>query len=126
MVMSVDAATDFDLQGKVEDTQARDKETGHRVWTVTVIDMDEDENAKFRRSSELKVRIVAPVRPVPPPSQVPGYKPLVEFEGLTLTPYMDSQKCAPAKKGEAHKCRSRLAYSLRASDMVPFLGVAVQ
>lgn len=37
--------------------------------------------------------------------------PLVEFEGLTLTPYVDSRRCGDG-------CRSRLAWSLRASGLV--------
>lgn len=72
---SVEAATDFELRGKVEDTQVRDPETGLRVWTVTVIDMDQvhqsDEDADsrgFRRSPEVKVKVVSAQRPVPPRS----------------------------------------------------------
>ena len=124
MFMGVEAATDFELRGKADD-QVRDKETGERVWLVTVIDMEEpDESARFRKSTELKVRVVAPYRPVPPASRVPGYPALVAFEGLTLTPWLDDQKCRAARAGESHRCRARLAYSLRATGMVEFTGDA--
>jgi hypothetical protein len=53
------------------------------------------------------------VQPVPPASLIPGYPPSVEFTGITLTPYVDSQRC----KGAAAKCRSRLAWSVRATEM---------
>jgi hypothetical protein len=120
MCMGVEAATDFDLRGKADD-QSRDKETGERVWLVTVIDMEPpDVASKFRKSTELKVRIVAAHRPVPPPSRVAGYPPLVAFEGLTLTPWLDQQKCRAARPGESHQCRARLAFSLKATGMVEF------
>ena len=112
----------FDLLGKVDDSQARDKETGLRVWTVRVVDIEQpDESVRFLKSSELKVRVASEQRPVPPPSRVPGYPPLVAFEGLTLTPYLDAQKCLGPRRGEAHKCRARVAYSLRATGMVEFV-----
>lgn len=124
MCMGVEPATDFELRGKADD-QVRDKETGERVWIVTVIDMEEpDEGTKFRKTSELKVRVSAPYRPVPPPSRFPGYPPLVSFEGLSLTPWMDDQKCRGPRAGEAHRCRARLGYSLRATGLVEFEGAA--
>lgn len=130
MFCSVEAATDFDLRGKVEDTQVRDPETGLRVWTVTVVDMDQvhqpgDEDASgFRRSPEVRVKVLAAQRPVPPRSPIPGYGALVEFEGLTLTPWTDQSKCMGPEKGKPHKCRARLAYSLRATGMREFSGTA--
>jgi hypothetical protein len=120
MFMGVEAATDFEKRGQADD-QTRDKETGERVWLVTVVDMEEpDEERKFRATVELKVRLVAPHRPVPPVSRVPGYPPMVAFEGLSMTPWLDSQKCRAARPGESHRCRARLGYSLRATGMVEF------
>lgn len=116
--MGVEAQTDFDLRGRVDDDQARDKETGERIWMVTVVDLEEpDESVRFRRSAEYKVRVVAPYRPVPPEATVPGYPPLVAFEGLSVTPWTDQSKCHP---GEGRKCRARQTYSLRAMGVVPF------
>jgi hypothetical protein len=115
MFMGVEPVTDFDRKASgAADDQARDKETGERLWQVTVIDNDE-EASKFGRSPAVKVKIVAPHQPVPPPSQMPGYRPLVAFEGLTLTPYVDQGKC---KAKSPHKCGARQAFSIRATAMV--------
>lgn len=126
MFVSVEAATDFELRGKVDDAQARDKETGLRLWVVRVIDMDQvnqPDGPGFSRSAELKVRVVSPHRPVPPSPQVAGYGALIEFEGLTLTPYADSSKCLGPRLGREHRCGARQAYSLRATGIREFTGV---
>lgn len=44
---------------------------------------------------------------------MPGYPPIVQFDDVMLTPYVDSQKC----KGVGAKCRARLGWSIRASAM---------
>jgi hypothetical protein len=111
LFLGVEPATDFDKRGQADD-QVRDKETGERVWLVKVLDLD-PEAGKFGGSKELKVKVVAPVQPVPPTSAIPGYPPAVEFTGVTLTPYVDSQRC----KGTGPKCRARLAWSIRAEAM---------
>jgi hypothetical protein len=74
--------------------------------------MDGDPTA---RTSEVKVKIAADVQPVPP-SALPGtpFRP-VEFDGLTVTPYVDSQRC----NGRGDRCRARNASSLRAKAMRP-------
>jgi hypothetical protein len=96
LCLGVEPATDFDKRGQADD-QIRDKETGER----------------FGGSKEFRVKVVAAQQPVPPTSLVPGYPPMVEFDGVTLTPYVDSQKC----KGAAAKCRARQAWSIRATAM---------
>jgi hypothetical protein len=111
LFLGVEPAIDFDKRGQGDD-QVRDKETGERVWLVKVLDLDEAAG-KFGGSKEVKVKVTAPVQPVPPASQIPGYPPAVEFAGITLTPYTDSQRC----KGAAAKCRARLAWSIRAAEM---------
>jgi hypothetical protein len=108
----VQAATDFDKRGKAVDDQLRDKETGERVWTVTLLDLD-PLAARFGRDL-VKVKIIAPVQPVPPESTVPGYPPAVELTDLVLVPWVDDSKC---KAGGT--CRARLAYSMRASGLRP-------
>ena len=128
MVVSIEAATDFDLRGKVDDAQARDKETGLRMWVVTVIDLDQvyqpdAEPGGFRRTAEVKVRVMSNQRPVPPPARVAGFGPVIEFEGLTLTPYADTSKCTGSEPGRSHRCRARLAYSLRATGIREFSGL---
>ncbi|MER7275853.1 transcriptional regulator [Dactylosporangium sp. NPDC000244] len=76
-------------------TPAVDKLTGQRVWTVRVMDMDPDLAGRAR---EVAVKVSAPVQPVPE-SSVP-FAP-VEFEGMTVTPYVGQT--------------GRLTYSLRAT-----------
>jgi hypothetical protein len=111
LCLGVEPATDFDKRGQGDD-QLRDKETGQRVWLVKVLDLD-PEAGKFGASKEIKVKVVADHQPVPPASTVPGYPPMVDFTDVTLTPYVDSQRC----KGNASKCRARQAWSVRASGV---------
>jgi len=111
LCLGVEPATDFDKRGQGDD-QLRDKETGERIWLVRVLDLD-PEAGKFGGSKEFKVKVVAAQQPVPPASAVPGYPPMVEFIDVTLTPYVDSQRC----KGTGNKCRARQAWSVRAGGM---------
>jgi hypothetical protein len=115
LFLGVEPATDFERRGTGDD-QVRDKDTGQRVWVVKVMDLD-PEAGKFGRSNEVKVKIPAPVQPIPPSPSVPGYPPSVEFVGLTVTPYADSTGCKGVRV--PHKCRARQAWSLRAAEMVP-------
>ncbi|SCL16879.1 hypothetical protein GA0074694_1804 [Micromonospora inyonensis] len=80
LCLGVAPQVDFDRRGEA-DNQARDKETGERVWVVRVMDLD-PEAGKFGRSTEVKVKVkvVAAHQPVPPASTVPGYPPAVQFE----------------------------------------------
>lgn len=102
-----------DSVGEVEDydektgrrTPSKDKLTGQRVWQVRVMDLDPDLG---KRSRETTVKIVADHMPVPP-TGTPFEA--VEFEGMTVTPYV-------ANNG-------RMAYSLRASALrAPVVGRA--
>jgi hypothetical protein len=111
LCLVVEPAIDFDKRGQA-DNQLRDKETGERVWLIKGLDLD-PEAGKFGASKEFKAKMAAAQRPVPPPSAVPGYPPAVEFTGITLTPYVDSQRC----KGDATKCKARLAWSIRVESM---------
>ncbi len=85
---------DFDKKGQGDD-QDRDKRTGERVWAVRVHDLDPELAGKSR---EVVVKITAPVQPVPPSGP---FTP-VEFEGLTVTPWIDDKS-------------GRMKYSLRAT-----------
>jgi hypothetical protein len=116
LCLGVEAATDFEKRGQGDD-QVRDKESGERVWIVKVLDLD-PEAGKFGTSNEVKVKVIAAQQPVPPASAVPGYPPAVEFTGLTLSPWADQQKCkGPTKPGAPHKCKARLAWSVRATGL---------
>jgi hypothetical protein len=98
--VAVGGQLDFEKsQAKAEDPQARDKESGERVWVVRVIDNDPE-----ARTNEFKVKIIGPHCPTLPEA-LPGtnFRPVV-FRNLTVTPYV-----------EEARGRSRVAYSLRAS-----------
>jgi hypothetical protein len=112
VVKSVAAAKDWD--GEHADGQARDKDSGQRLWLVTVEDLD-PRAAEFGRD-RLQVKVVAEQMPELPPAplpQAPGYRP-VELTGLVLTPWVDDSRC----KATNSRCRSRLAWSMRASGLV--------
>jgi hypothetical protein len=84
------------------------------LWAVSVLDA----NPEVRNSDKtVVVKIMDAVRPVPPETM--GGTPFraVEFDGLTVTPYLDDKACSGPKGGERHRCRARMAYSLRATGM---------
>jgi hypothetical protein len=93
---------DFDKSTREQAVQATDRDTGELVWTVDVVDADPD-----AREKTVRVKITAPVQPVPPET-APGvpFRP-VEFDGLTATPYVATMASG----------RGRLAWSLRATAM---------
>jgi hypothetical protein len=93
---SITEAQDYDERTK-QRTPSVDKLTGTRVWRCRVVDMDPD---LAGRSREVVVKIIADRMPVPP-TRAP-FEP-VEFEGLTVTPYVTD--------------RGRMAYSLRATGI---------
>jgi hypothetical protein len=101
VVGEVEAVRDFEKSTPERFAQARDKETGELLWSVPVLDADE---SAPKSAKTVVVKISAPVQPVPPEA-VAGlpFRP-VEFEGLTVTPYLDDK-------------RNRVTYSLRARAM---------
>ncbi|MEV6526335.1 transcriptional regulator [Longispora sp. NPDC051575] len=94
-VMGVDkpeAVTDFEKKGKGDD-QERDKQNPDlRVWSVRVHDLDEALEGKAR---EVLIKISAPHMPVPPVSAFQQ----VEFEGLTVTPWVEEKSFGGVKRG---------------------------
>jgi hypothetical protein len=102
VVGEVEPVRDFDRSTKETAVQAVDKESGLPVWQVDVIDADPD-----ARDKTVRVKILAPVQPVPP-AEAPGvpFRP-VEFDNLTATPYV-----ATTSTG-----RSRLAWSFKSTGM---------
>ncbi len=104
MVGPPEASEDFDLkQAGNQDPQQRDKVSGKRVWNVRVVDADPEAR---RGQAEVTVKVSADHSPVPPDA-LPGlpFRP-VEFDGLTVTPYVDTNRARP-----------RLAYSIRATGL---------
>ncbi|KPM52907.1 plasmid replication, integration and excision activator [Frankia sp. R43] len=103
-VLGVEAENDFDkVRDKVPNPQVRDKDTGMLVWIVRVLDASPDLRAG---QAEVKVKISAEHQPVPPEA-MPGtpFRP-VEFDGLTVTAYVDQSRKTP-----------RVGFSLRAREM---------
>jgi hypothetical protein len=102
VVGAVAPLVDFDRSTKESKVQQLDKESGERVWVVDVMDFDPE-----ARERTFKVKIVAPVQPVPPEA-IPGapVRPVL-LEGLTVTPYLK----------DVGNGRQRIAYSLRASNL---------
>lgn len=102
-VLGVEASSDYEkVKAKLPDVQARDKDTGERVWVVRVLDAD-----PAARQAEVKVKITGEVQPVPPEVMAgTPFRPVV-FEGLTVTPWVDTNGSRP-----------RQAFALRAAAMV--------
>jgi hypothetical protein len=93
---SIAEAQDYDEKTKKR-TPSVDKVTGTKVWQCRVSDLDPD---LAGRSRETVVKILADRMPVPPTRQ--PFE-LVEFEGMTVTPYVTD--------------RGKLAFSLRAAGI---------
>jgi hypothetical protein len=103
VIGEVTPEADFDQSTREKPVQKRDKNTGLPVWVVPVMDAD-PEARKGQR--ELSVKVAAEHQPVPPDA-LPGtpFRP-VEFDGLTITSYVDTN--GP---------RARQAFSFRAAGM---------
>jgi hypothetical protein len=103
LVSEVEPVRDFDKSSPGRPVQAVDKEFGLPVWAVTALDADPEAR---RGDKTVTVKIAAKHQPIPPEAP-PGlpFRP-VEFEGLTVTPYVQETGGRP-----------RVAYSLRATGM---------
>ena len=102
---SITEAQDYDERTRRR-TPSVDKLTGRRVWQCRVSDMDP---ALAGRSRETVIKILSDAEPQPPTGQ--DWE-LVDFEGLTVTPYVDSGRC----QGQG-RCGARMAFSLRATGL---------
>jgi hypothetical protein len=111
VVTEVEPGRDFDQSTPGQFVQQIDRDTGLPVWEVGVHDADPMARKADR---QITVKIAAEHQPVPPEA-VPGtpFRP-VEFEGLTVTPYIDDKACRGPGKD---RCRARVAYSFRATGM---------
>ncbi|GGT05681.1 hypothetical protein GCM10010156_74200 [Planobispora rosea] len=100
IVGEVEQVKDFDASTNGRTVYAKDKTTGELVWQVPVMDADP---ALKAGQKTVAVKILSPVQPVPPPP-LPGlpFTP-VEFDGMSVTPYVSQA--------------GRLAYSIRATVM---------
>jgi hypothetical protein len=102
---SIVEAQDYD-ENTGRRSPAVDKHTGQRVFQCRVMDMDPELEG---RSRETVVKFLADRMPVPP-TRAPFE--LVEFEGLQVTPYVDTGRCQGRGRWGA-----RMAFSLRATGM---------
>ncbi|MFC7381863.1 plasmid replication, integration and excision activator [Sphaerisporangium rhizosphaerae] len=100
VVGEVEPVKDFDASTNGRFVQARDKQTREPVWQVAV--MDADPTLKPAQKT-VAVKILASAQPVPPaPMAGLPFTP-VEFDGVSVTPYVNGN--------------GRLAYSIRVREM---------
>jgi hypothetical protein len=103
-----EAVRDFDRSQGDRFVQQLDKSTGLPVWTVDVIDADPK-----ARDRTVRVKVAAEYQPTLPPATPGSPFAAVEFNGLTVTPYVNQA--------------GRLAYSFRASGVrAPSRGSAIR
>ena len=106
---TVEKVRDFERSSGDRVVQQADKHSGLPLWVVEVIDADPE-----ARQRTVKVKITAQFQPVlPDPVAGSPFTP-VEFEGLTVTPWVDSGRCNAKETG---RCGARLAYSLKATGI---------
>lgn len=87
LVLGVEPVNDFEkVKAKVPDAQERDRETGMRLWAVSVLDPSAKQGQR-----EIKVKVAADYQPVPPN----GLMGPVEFDGLQVIPYLDTNRARP-------------------------------
>ena len=65
------------------------------------------------RQLTVKVKVASEYQPVVPSPAAGSPFTAMEFEGLTVTPYVDASRC----KGGKDKCGARVAYSLKATGV---------
>jgi hypothetical protein len=103
----VEMVRDFDRSTADRPVQQADKITGLPLWVVEVIDANPE-----ARSRMVKVKIAAQYQPVLPDPAAGSPFTAVEFEGMTVTPYVDSGRC----QGQG-RCLAKQAYSLKATGV---------
>ncbi|MBW8485113.1 plasmid replication, integration and excision activator [Actinomadura parmotrematis] len=93
--------------------QETDKDTGLPVWVVDVYDADPEASHK---NSAIRIKVAAQVCPVVPEPMFGPFRPC-EFDGLTVTPYVE--ETGTDRNG---RVRTRVAYSWRARGVRPASG----
>jgi hypothetical protein len=109
-VSDVTAVIDYERSTKDNKIQATDRDSGHPLWQVEVLDGDP---AASKRARTLTVKFAMPKQPECPPnaSGMP-FTPVI-FEDLAVLPYVDRS----TEFG-------RIAWSFRASGMTADTGKA--
>ena len=85
---SVEPVLDFNAEKRADGSRPQqvDPETGLLVWSVTVLDADEEAS---KRETAVTVKFFAKVQPVPPENKTPFPWTPVEFTGLTALPWIE-------------------------------------
>lgn len=98
-----DPVRDFDRSSKDTFVQMVDRETGLPLWEATGHDPDP---LARKNQRQFTIKFACEYQPVPP-AELPGlpFRP-VEFDGLEVRPYLDTNGNRP-----------RIAYSYRATGM---------
>lgn len=103
-VLGVEQSNDFERSRPGSPpVQERDRDSGLPVWVMRVMDAD-----PAARTAELKVKIAAEVAPVAP-DPIPGtpFRP-VEFDGVQVTSWVDTNGARPKQM-----------FAMRAASMRP-------
>ncbi|MGO8888509.1 MAG: plasmid replication, integration and excision activator [Streptosporangiaceae bacterium] len=98
---------DFDRSQGDRVVQQVDKASGLPLWVIEVIDPQES-----ARQLTVKVKVAAQYQPVLPSPAAGSPFTAIEFDGLVVTPYVDTGRC----QGKG-KCGARQAYSLKATGV---------
>jgi len=98
---------DFDRSQGDRVVQQVDKASGLPLWVIEVIDPQES-----ARQLTVKVKVAAQYQPVLPSPAAGSPFTAIEFDGLVVTPYVDTGRCQGKGKGGA-----RQAYSLKATGV---------
>jgi hypothetical protein len=108
----IEMVRDFDRSSGDRIVQQADKHSGLPLWVVEVIDADPE-----ARQRTVKVKIAAQVQPVLPPPAPGSPFIAIEFDGLTVMPYVDASRCQAGQGKGKDKCGARQAYSLKATGV---------
>lgn len=105
LVGEVEPVFDFNQEKRADGSRPQqiDPDTGELIWTVPVLDADPEAR---KQEKTINVKISARHQPVPPSNPTDAPFVPVEFEGLTVTPWIDDNGQRP-----------RLAWSFRAAGM---------
>lgn len=106
LVGGVETVSDFNAPARADGSrpQQLDKDSGLPLWSVQVVDADEQAG---KRDRTLTVKIAASVQPVPPKNETPFPFTPVTFGELSALPWVDDSGQRP-----------RIAWSFRATGFV--------
>ena len=121
----------FDQESRQFGAQEVDRDSGLPVWVVDGYDVaamkappiETKSGRTFRESAEARVYVISREEPVIPDSEVNGFRGVVQFDGLMVTPWMDDKGCQGLQhdeNGNKRRCGCQVKMSFRAHGMRPF------